>query len=510
MTAAPANWAEIIFDLQRRIKILESSAQMSNTTVGGSEAVPVGDVVAEAAVTNVAMPIVQEDAVDSNDGVSDLSSMFSEFNDDLDARFEDAAADLADAAASLEIANQDITDAFGLQIEGLSDRIDQIVVGAGGTLLLYSDEAPTQQDKAPVGSTWWMVNADENIVGQWQQTGTDDVPVWTPRAIESEIIANLDVGKLTAGQAAIAEVVAMQIAASTANIQTVNVANLFVTQDATMQQATINYLFANVVQAKKITADMLDVNSLNGVTITGAIIKSAATGRRIEIQGQRIDVFGATGLSAASIQGYADSATSSAIELVAVNGGVTARLGVGGVVKYPIINTSQEFAVNSNASHGFTAPVVAATKFLAWNPSTLQGQTIIDGSNLGNIIVQADDVYDRAGNSTIKDSGWLAINTTSGTPDSDNPPQYRKVGRQVYLRGLIAPTSTLQTIGTLPAGYRPGAVIEASCVRTPGSVATATFWDVRIQVGGAIALMGPSGGSGSINLAGFAPYIAEN
>jgi hypothetical protein len=324
---APDEMAQIIFDLQRRIKILESSAQMANTTVGGAEAVPVGDVVAEAAVTNVSMPIVQEDAVDGNDGVSDLSSMFSEFNDDLDARFEDAAADLADAATVLEIANQDITDAFGLQITGLSDRIDQIVVGAGGTLLLYSDEAPTPDDKAPVGSTWWMINAEENIVGQWQQTGTDDVPVWTPRAIESEVIANLDVGKLTAGQAAIAEVVAMRIAASTANIQTVNVANLFVTQDATMQQATINYLFANVVQAKKITADMLDVNSLNGVTITGAIIKSAATGQRAEIVSNQINFYSPTNALAGFVRGVNYSFGSGTYPVVGVGGstyGITA------------------------------------------------------------------------------------------------------------------------------------------------------------------------------------------
>lgn len=506
---APDEMAQIIFDLQRRIKILESSAQMSNTTVGGEEAVAVGDVVAEAAVTNVAMPIVQEDAVDGNEGVSDLSSLFSEFNDDLDARLEDAAADLADAAAELELANQDIKDAFGLEITGLSDRIDQIVVGAGGTLLLFSDEAPTSEDKAPVGSTWWMVNADENIVGQWQQTGTDDMPVWTPRAIESEVIANLDVGKLTAGQAAIAQVVAQQIAASTANIQTVNVANLFVTQDATMQQATINYLFANVVQAKKITADMLDVNSLNGVTITGAIIKSAASGQRIEIVNQRINVFGDNG-PPASIEGFAGNGTSSAVRIRAVNEGIEGSCGFLGPIEIPVRDSTSSFTFNVNASHGFLASAVAATRIYAYSETRIQSALVIDGSDVNNVTVQADDVYDRAGNSTIKDSNWQTINTTAGTPDAARPPQYRKIGRQVYLRGLIAPTSTLQTIGTLPAGYRPGAVIEASCVRTPGGVATPTFWDVRVQSGGAIALMGPSGGSGAINLAGFAPYLAEN
>lgn len=271
--------AALLNDLLDRVGRLETGSQLSSSTVGDdADAAAVGDVVVDSAVTNLAIPGIQEDTADSNQGVIDLQNMLSAVSDDLDARFDGAAVDLDLAREEIAESQEEIRDAFGQSIEGLSERIDQIVVGEGGILLLFSEDAPTGDDKAPPGSTWWMINADKAIVGQWQQTGTDDVPVWTPRQIESDIIANLDVGKLTAGQAAIAQLVAMKIAASTANIQTVNVGNLFVTDGATMNQATINYLFANVVQAKKITADMIDVNSLSGITLTGATVQTAVPG----------------------------------------------------------------------------------------------------------------------------------------------------------------------------------------------------------------------------------------
>jgi hypothetical protein len=140
----------------------------------------------------------------------------------------------------------------------------------GRPLILFSANGPS--GTAPTGSTWFQVNTAQSVVGQWQQTGTPGSPVWTARPITSDVIANLDVGKLTAGNAAIADLVAQKIAASTANFQTVNVSNLFVTSGATMQQAVIDYLFAKVVQAKKITADMIDVNTLNGVNLQGVSI----------------------------------------------------------------------------------------------------------------------------------------------------------------------------------------------------------------------------------------------
>ncbi|MBF4597170.1 hypothetical protein ITJ50_00950 [Curtobacterium sp. VKM Ac-2889] len=264
--------ARRLYAIQVQLERLGRSSQLGNTTIGGDAAVGVTDVVGEAVVTNDAMPDVQGDAADGNEGVSDLQAISSASDDDLIARFEDAAADREDAAAEILDSLQDIAAAFGEDITGLSDRVDNVIVGAGITLLLYSDEEP--EGTAPTGSTWFMINAAEDIVGQWQQTGTYEAPVWTPRRIASEVFANVDVGKLTAGQAAILDLVAMKIAASTANLQTVNVGNLFVTEGATMPQAVIDYLFAKVVQAKQIVAE---------------VVQTSQSGTRVEIRNDSSD-----------------------------------------------------------------------------------------------------------------------------------------------------------------------------------------------------------------------------
>jgi hypothetical protein len=199
----------------------------------------------------------------------------------------------------------------------------------GKPLILFSTSAPS--GNAPTGSTWFMVNTAENIIGQWQQTGPQPpgASVWTPRAITSDIVANLDVGKLTAGNAAIAALVAQKIAASTASFQTANVANLFVTSGATMQQAVIDYLFANVVQAKKITASMIDVNTLNGVTLTGTILQTSASGKRTVLSNNRVNFFDENGLASGFVEGTNNGGSRGLLHLSSGAGGSDVYLGSG-------------------------------------------------------------------------------------------------------------------------------------------------------------------------------------
>ncbi|MBF4602842.1 hypothetical protein [Curtobacterium sp. VKM Ac-2884] len=198
-----------------------------------------------------------------------------------------------DAAANAAKAQQDATAASN------AAKAAQATADSKPLILYSSTAGPS--GTAPNGTIWFLWDSAKNVAGQWLQSGTLAAPVWTPQQIRSEVIANLDVAKLTAGSAAIAELVAQKIAAATGNFQTVNVSNLFVTSGATMSQAVIDYLFANVVQAKKITAGMIDVDSLNGITLTGALIKTAASGARIEMLQRRIDVYDSTGTRAGAI-----------------------------------------------------------------------------------------------------------------------------------------------------------------------------------------------------------------
>jgi len=356
----------------------------------------------------------------------------------------------------------------------------------GKPLILFSSTAGPS-GTAPTGSIWFLWDTSKNVAGQWLQSGTLAAPVWTPQQIRSEVIANLDVAKLTAGSAAIAALVAQKIAAATGNFQTANVSNLFVTSGATMSQAVIDYLFANVVQAKKITAGMIDVDSLNGITLTGTIIKSAATGKRIEIQGQRIDVYGATGASAARIEGFADGPAASIIQLTATNEGGTARAGFGGVVQYPTRDGGQQFAVNADLSHGMTAAVLAPTRLYAWDSVGVKGALVVDGSNINNVVVRADDFQDRNGKSLLGDTGWINLTPQNGWANqSGTRLRYRVKAGVFYLQGYLNSANvTATTFAVIPSNYTPSQNIRVPATNGTGSAGT--WMDFPIGADGTLA-----------------------
>lgn len=70
------------------------------------------------------------------------------------------------------------------------------------------------------------------------------------------------------------------------------------------------------------------------------------------------------------------------------------------------------------------------------------------------------------------DSGWTTATLTSSfKPYSDNSsstPEYRKIGKMVEIRGIVAPTSNIASGGsanifTLPTGYRPHKEVYTIC-----------------------------------------------
>lgn len=64
----------------------------------------------------------------------------------------------------------------------------------GKNAITLSTSAPVAGTPGVVaGDTWWRIDGDGQIYGQWGWTGS----AWVARTIRSEVIANLDVGKLT-------------------------------------------------------------------------------------------------------------------------------------------------------------------------------------------------------------------------------------------------------------------------------------------------------------------------
>lgn len=374
----------------------------------------------------------------------------------------------------------------------------------GKPLILFSSTAGPS-GTAPTGSIWFLWDSGKNVAGQWLQSGTLASPVWTPQQIKSEVIAGLDVAKLTAGSAAIAELVAQKIAASTANFQTANVSNLFVTSGATLSQAVIDFLFANVVQAKKITAGMIDVATLSGVTITGARIKSAASGQRVELAGTQLDFYDPQGGYASAVRGWVVGNQSRGVELAvpAASGyGAAGRLSVSTQRALP--NTAgSSTTVDVAADAGVDAPNMVGRQF--WAKSTdgngrdsvarvlgmgddavtelvvgraqvgsftaTQGATVL-GSLTATSAITAGGLVTAAGlrladgSDPLADTGWKAI---PSVPSGINSfAYYRVIGNRVHLRGSFQRPNQAQfvngytPVGTLPTGARPSQYMRAA------------------------------------------------
>lgn len=623
--SAAAKIAAQLLEHERQIATLGSASQTGNTTVGGEKAIPIASTVVEAAVTNDALPVMQDDIADNTDAGIDLQDTISSMEDDLDARLEEARAELDDARAEIDDSMQDISDAFGQTVEGLSDDVDTAIRAAGdakteaeaasdaalaasglaaskgktivqvsaptganadpanlwinistdsngvpknqpnrynpdtakwepitdaqavaaaqvaatavvaaqaakdtadqanaaagvakqaaadantaalqaagiangkgkviyqaskptgtnaavGNLWIRtSDNTPWAYDAsvpdwvqvtdqtakdaaaaavaaqqaataaanaasaaqatadgkplilfsssagpsgtAPTGSIWFLWDSAKNIAGQWLQSGALANPVWTPQQIRSEVIANLDVGKLTAGSAAIADLVAQKIAASTANFQTANVSNLFVTSGATMSQAVIDYLFANVVQAKKITAGMIDVSTLNGVTITGAILQTGTSGRRAVISGSSVQFYAPNNVAAGAISGESNGSTRAWMSL----GPSDSKLLLG---PYDL--------PGGGSAAGYMDTFYVGSLYVNDVRSAVTG-AILDGN----------------------DTGWVNPGSFANG-FSRNTWQVRIIGNRVWMKGQINrssnfPTSSLQ-VCTISAQYRP-------------------------------------------------------
>ncbi|WP_437582737.1 hypothetical protein ACSAGD_10755 [Paramicrobacterium sp. CJ85] len=147
----------------------------------------------------------------------------------------------------------------------LAESIPQVLHGV--------DAGPS--GTAPEGSIWFNHKGSEqgNVQAMWVRVSGQ----WVETPVSSEAIANLDVGKLTAGGATIAEVVAQAIASATAEFQRADIKNLFVTAGATINEAVIDQLWADVVVAnalitKKWISSEAIVDELVGKTITAVTI----------------------------------------------------------------------------------------------------------------------------------------------------------------------------------------------------------------------------------------------
>lgn len=326
---------------------------------------------------------------------------------DTTAAAQDATQALSDAEAKSAAAQQAAIDAAAEDATTKANNAEAAAVETATTMTnnvnrSYSaSSAPTTDNTAAQGSIWRQMDTSGRIIGVWEQTGVGIAGTWTPRAITSEVIDNLDVGKLSATSAVINEAVVNKIAASTAAIQKADIGNLTVTGTSSLNSVVAEQIAADTGSFVKIDA----TNILADAVIAGKIAADAITAREIQA-GTITAVSGIIGSAAILSANIKDAAVTNAkISDLAVTTAKIANLAVTdaqiGSLDAGKINTGYLSAARIDAD------TITGVKIAA---GTITGRNILGGTITGDKIFGATITGDKIAAKTIT-ANEMAVGT---------------------------------------------------------------------------------------------------
>lgn len=263
------------------------------------------------------------------------------------------------------------------------------------------------------------------------------------------------------------------------NVQTGIATGQYVWMAATqtwVQQTLSSAIIASLDAAKITTGTLTGITitgvTITGTTVTGGTVQTSATGKRVVLSNNRVNFYGVDGttdVNAGVIEGIPNGAAGGLMNFASGTGGtVFLQLGTQAL---PTAGSAQVYAPG-----------------VSWFPT-----------------IYTSAVYDAGtgARAPLGDSGWITPTITNAIADASLPPRYRLVNGIVYFDGLLTLTSSSlnATIFTLNAGFRPAVAREVWANR-----GSASQWVVRIQAGGNVALLGPSGGAGQLQMASITPF----
>lgn len=243
---------------------------------------------------------------------------------------------------------------------------------------------------------------------------------------------------------------------------------------------------------RNVIADTVKAGAVDGLTITGATIRSAASGQRIEMVGQRLNVYGSGATAAAIIAGQT-AGDYSQLGMAAQNPAGIGQLTVTGLLSFgSSASWTPNLTCDVQSMVGFATGNLAGTRLYAlggWTSNT-KPMLVMDGTNSsavalnassfnytasgstpkavisgagnssGDVYVTATDFRLPSGTSIIADTGWVNLSLRSGyITHSGRTPQVRRKGGVCYMRGGITTSSgtftsaTYQVAADLPAGF---------------------------------------------------------
>ncbi|MEV7761448.1 MULTISPECIES: hypothetical protein [Curtobacterium] len=512
--------------LARKIQSLEdrigsrNATQLDSSTidVGDDDSLVVSDVMAAAnEVATVAIPGLQE-ALDLN------TARLQENSEAVAAALDavDVAMELANAAEAAGIAaGEEASAAADDALEKAQEALDAAAAAGGGAT--YSGTAPAPGTPGTPGQQWFVWDSNYKITAYYVYDGPTST--WVQTAITDSVLGNISAGSITSGylgaeRIAAASLTAAVLAADTltsreigadailarnikaaeitgtkiaaATIAAGNIAAKTITAGQiaagtiTAGEIKAGTITANEIAAGTITATQINLDTLNGKTITGAVIKSAASGQRLEMRGTRLDVYGAGASVAASVVGIpgADNNTS-AIQLTARDStSAVAAVNVHGAVTFtPLSGPSCTY--NMTLDYGLNATHVFATRVFTRTSSILP-VLVIDGTSSG-VVVTADDFRTADGSSISSDTGWKNLTLQNGWANqSGTRLRYRIKAGVFYLQGYLnSANATATTFATIPSQYTPSQNIRVPATNGTGS--SGVWMDFPVGADGTLA-----------------------
>ncbi|WP_053386254.1 hypothetical protein [Leucobacter japonicus] len=227
----------------------------------------------------------------------------------------EAAQAVSDAADAVSDATQAIEDALAAQ--NLANGVNK-----------WATVAPVAGDASgrPIGAIWYVRNGSGQVTQVWELTALG----WVQRPLSESVIPVVSIGSgtygtlagsrlvaesVTAGQIAALTITAGKIAADA--VTAVKIAADAVTAEkilagaiatdklaalaVTAEKLAVGAVVADKIAAGAITTAKLAATAIDGMTITGSVIRTAATGQRLQFDVDGLKAFNTLGVMVASL-----------------------------------------------------------------------------------------------------------------------------------------------------------------------------------------------------------------
>lgn len=449
--------ANEIANLKTQVETLTRTSGIANTSLSeAGETTALSDTVVAAQESADTLPGLQE-LLDANEAAIAANK------EAVDAAVAAATQAGLDGIAAGELAATAADEALSRAQQALD-----AAATAGGDSV-YTGRAPTAEDPGSPGRQWFVWDTNYTVTARYVFDG--DSSTWVQAELANQVIDNLDAGVITSGylssgRIAAGSIFAGQIAADTLTSREIGadailarnikagqvtataIAASTITGDKiaantiTAGNIAAGSITANEIAAGTITATQINLDSLSGKTITGATIRTAASGARVEFS--NVGAGGGVG----NISFYSGGGNPTAIQPAdaasqAVYIGSPSILD--GVNLGSVVLRAGTWIIPDGQSPSMSRNVKLSTSDIEAYQS-VSTPTVFDSTN-GRIL--------------INDTGWSDVPVVGTNGFSADPTlglRWRRMGQYVEVSGQINRSSSItagMNMAQLPAGSRP-------------------------------------------------------